>query len=193
MVFSLHLALQWLAHYKYWVIFPIAVVEGPMVTVLAGFLSSQGQLNFLTAYAIIAIADLAGDALYYLLGRFGRQAAMAKVGRFFGVTPERIMALEKHFANHPKKIFIAGKMAHGIGTVVLAAAGFAKVPFRKFIFLNIFPTLFKSLILLAVGYYFGRAYEHINTYLDYSAIAIGIICAGLYVGLIRYSNRLIKS
>jgi membrane protein DedA with SNARE-associated domain len=52
-MFSLIQVIGWLVHYKYVVLFPIMVVEGPIITVLAGFLASLGSLNLLAAYSIV--------------------------------------------------------------------------------------------------------------------------------------------
>jgi hypothetical protein len=53
MVFPIEKVAQWIFSYKYLVLFPVMVVEGPIITVIAGFLVSLWRLNGLAAYAVL--------------------------------------------------------------------------------------------------------------------------------------------
>lgn len=164
-----------LTTYKYLLLFPIVVFEGPIITVIAGFLSSLGYLNIFIAYGVVVVGDIAGDIMYYALGYYGRERFVNRWGRFFGITSERVERLEKYFEKHTGKTLILVKLSQGIGAVVLVAAGIAKVPFRKFVWYNFIPTLPKSLILILIGYYSGESYVKISSYLDYAAIGTVIV------------------
>jgi len=170
MFFSLSQIIQALLRFRYLVLFPIVVFEGPIATVLAGFLISLGYFNFWLAYSTIIVADLAGDWLHYAVGRWGRKKFIDRWGKYLSITNERVLRLEKHFENHKGKTLALGKISHGVGGVVLVAAGAARMPLGEFLFINLLVTLPKSLALLAIGYYFGEAYARINTYLEYTAI-----------------------
>lgn len=169
--------LQWLLEYKYAVLFPISVVEGPLVTILAGFLASLGQIDFLAAYGIVIAGDLVGDTIYYWLGHSGRTHFIERWGHYVGVTRERIERLEKHFTSHSGKTLIVGKLSHAVGSVVLLAAGTARMPFGRYLWFNFVATVPKSLILLLAGYYFGRAYAELDRYLSDAAIAMVALTA----------------
>lgn len=183
---SLDLVLAWLAHYRYFVIFPLAVVEGPIIMILSGFLVSLGTLGFFTTYIILVIGDLTGDSLYYALGRFpGLKLAPAVIAKL-GLTHHHIARLDYHFKNHPKKIFSFGKISQGFGAAPLFVAGLVKFPFTKFMMYNSVITLVKSFLLLLVGYYFGRAYHSLGRYLDYWALASAVAFIVLYILILRY-------
>lgn len=185
MVFPLQGLIFWFIAYKYLVIFPIAVIEGPIITILSGFAASLGYVNLWIAYPVIVVADLVGDSLYYLIGRFGREKFIIKYGHYIGVTFNRLKQLERHFERHPHKTFIIGKIAHGIGTMVLIAAGLAKVPYKKLIITNVLPTAAKSLIFILVGFYFGQAYVRLNSYLNYLALFFAGAFIIAYIVIIR--------
>jgi membrane protein DedA with SNARE-associated domain len=168
-------ALSLLVSYKYFALFPLAVIEGPIITVIAGFFSSLGYLNFFIAYAIIVAGDLAGDIVYYLVGRFGGRTFIDKWGRYLGANKEQVESLEKQFDKRGDKLLFIGKMSHGIGGAFLLAAGIIKMPIGKFLMSNMLATLIKSLVLLLVGFYFGQAINSINSYLEkISLISLGI-------------------
>lgn len=172
-----------LTTYKYFFLFPVTVVEGPIITVIAGFLSSLGQLNIFIVYGVVVVGDIVGDGLYYAVGYYGGQRFINRWGRFIGITAERVVRVEEHFGNHTGKTLIIGKLSHAIGAVVLVAAGLAQVPFGKFIWYNFLPTLPKSLILLLVGFYFGKAYQQIDVYFNR---ATWIVFAIFILALVAY-------
>jgi membrane protein DedA with SNARE-associated domain len=180
-----------LATYKYFFLFPVVVVEGPIITVIAGFLSSLGHLNIFITYMVVVAGDIAGDSMYYAFGYYGRRRFIERWGRFLGITLERVQRLEKHFKKHSGKTLITGKLSHAIGAVVLVAAGIAKVPFGKFFWYSLLSTLPKSLILLLIGFYFGEAYNKIKMYLDYTAIGtIGL--AILFIAIYFITKKVSK-
>ncbi len=129
-----------------------------------------------------------GDSILYYFGRISINNGVPTWLKFFGINRERVLFIKRNYSKHPKKIFLIGKISHGIGAAALFAAGAVQFPFGKFLLYNVLPTLLKSLILLLIGYYFGRAYSHIKTYLDYVAITAGIFFAITYIIFLKYSN-----
>jgi len=178
--------LMWLDHYKYLAIFPLAFIEGPIITILSGFLASLGELNFILAYLLIVAGDMTGDTFFYLMGRYS-QRLPKKLISFFGLTKGRIIFIENQFKTNPKKLFSLGK-ASALGTIILFASGLSRFPYKKFFFYNLVLTIFKSLLLLIVGYYFGRAYASLKTYLDYGALGLAVLFIVFYVIFLKYSK-----
>jgi len=170
MLFSLPEVSQLIIDYRYLILFPIVVFEGPIITVIAGFLASLGQLNLYIAYFIVIFGDLTGDSIYYAIGRFGKEKIISHLGGRFGLSDVRINDLEKHFEGNGGKTMLLGKLSHGVGAAFLVAAGIAKMPFRRFFWYNFLGTLPKSLILIVIGYYYGQAMAKINSYLEFAAI-----------------------
>lgn len=183
--------IQLLLLYKYAILFPIAVVEGPIISILAGFLSSTGQMNIYAAFGIVVAGDLVGDTIYYFLGRLGGQKIIQRYGTRLRISPARVQRLEAHFRDHAGKTLVIGKFSHGLGAIVLFVAGLGKVKYPKFFVYNLFSTLAKSLLLVMVGYYFGYAYQRIDKYLNNAAyIVLGIAIIG---GIVYYTgSRLYK-
>jgi len=183
---------QWLLNYRYLILFPLTVIEGPIVTVTAGLMSSLGLMNFYVVYMIVVAGDLTGDGIYYSIGRWGRRP-LERWGKFIGVHPERIEKIEKHFINHGGKTLIAAKLSHAVGGIVLISAGIARIPFRKFIFFNFWATLPKSLILILIGYYFGNTYLRFQKFVDLAwlgTLAIAILMFVIYMFLRRAGKKL---
>jgi len=192
MLISLQDILAWIIHYKYAVMLPIAVVEGPIVTVFGGFLAAHGLLNVYAVYVVSLLGDIIGDLLYYVIGRWGMKSFLIKWGYLFGVTEKKIKNLEKHFEKHSGKTLVLGKISHGVGSIVLIAAGAAKMPVGRFVWFNLISSLPKSLLFLLVGFYFGAAYKRISAYIDYTALAtfgIGILLLVTYLLVARLARK----
>jgi len=188
MFITLQQIIAWIAVYKYQVMLPIAVFEGPIITVIGGFLASQGILNIYAVYVISLLGDILGDLLYYVLGRWGRNTFLMKWARFLGASDEKIKKLEVHFARHSGKTLFFGKISHGVGSMILLAAGVSKMPVGRFVWYNLLSSLPKSLAFLLIGYYFGQAYKRIGQYIDYTALltfSIAVIIIVIYVVTVR--------
>ncbi len=185
MFYTLNQIVVWLIHYKYLVIFPFAVLEGPIITIISGFLASIGQLNFWLALFVVIMGDLVGDTLYYCLGRFGREKFIIRFGKYLGLTEARVEQMERHFQTHPWKTFTFGKFAHGTGSLILVASGLARVPYFEFLGYNIPTTLANSSILIIIGFFFGHAYTQIDSYLKYYSIIIVVVLVVAYFNFIK--------
>ncbi|NCF75532.1 MAG: hypothetical protein GWO87_03545 [Xanthomonadaceae bacterium] len=164
--------IAFLISYKYFFLFPIVVVEGPIITVIAGFLSSLGQLNVFIVYGLVVIGDLTGDTISYMIGRWGGVKFIKRWGHYVGLNIKHIEKLEKHFDKHTASTIILGKLAYSIETPFLISAGIAKVSYKKFFLYTLISTLPKSLLFLLIGYYFGKSYSKINNYLDYTSVGV---------------------
>jgi membrane protein DedA with SNARE-associated domain len=169
-VFSLAHLSELLLQYRYIILFPLAIVEGPLITVIAGFSASLGYLNLWLSYIVIVAGDLVADLLHYAAGRWGRETFIKKYGKYIGIHAERVEGLEKHFGRHGGKTLLIGKASHGVGGMFLVAAGLARMPFWRFFWFNALGTFIKSLVLLGIGYYFGRALGKINSLFDFLAL-----------------------
>jgi membrane-associated protein len=179
----------------YTLLFPAVALEGPISTVIAGFLTAQGVMLFSVVSAVVIAADVAGDILHYAIGRWGRHSFLERWGKYVGVTSERLYKIERHFVNHSGKTILLSKIAHGVGAVFLVGAGMSKMPFRKFALYSIAGTIPKSIVLLLVGYYFGQAIQGFRHYFHLIALAtLGLTVALLlvYILLGKLTKKLEK-
>lgn len=171
MFISLSDVITILEEHTYWLIFPLAVIEGPIIIIVAGFLAYLGTLNFFIAYTVVTIADILGDFLYYSIGRFWRSSTrIKKIGYFLGYDDKSEEFLENHFRRHKMKTFFVAKFAHGVGGTIQIASGIAKVNWLEFLWYSVLGTVPKVLILFTIGFYVGQSYAKIDGYLGYIAV-----------------------
>jgi membrane protein DedA with SNARE-associated domain len=159
-----------LAKYKYQVILPIAILEGPVVTVISGILVARGTLSFLPTLAVVFAGDMISDPALYLLGRFGRQLLRRLPLPAFA--QHRLEPVERQYAAFPWRTLIVGKLSYGLGSLFVVAAGAARMPARDFLMRMGLVDAVKSASLLALGYFCGRAVLRRTGYLRYYAAAV---------------------
>lgn len=172
---SLDQLLNLLLTYKYLLIFPISVAEGPIISILSGVLIARDILDPFIAYTLLLLGDLVGDTLYYCLGRYGGRPIVKKWGYLVKLKEEKMAALEHHFRHDaPKRTLFLGK-TQPWGSVILFAAGTAKMPYLKFLLINTAASIPKVLILVLLGYYFNEAYVSLDGYVQSAGIIIMIV------------------
>lgn len=163
-----------LSTYKYFLLFPISVIEGPIISVIAGFLCSQGIFSIPITYFVLIMGDMVGDTIYYSIGRWGGRPFIKRWGHLFGLDENRLLKMDNHFKNNAGKTILIGK-TQAVGAFFLVAAGMSKTHYPTFIFFNFIGTAAKSMILILIGYFAGHAYKLIDQYLGFYAIIITVI------------------
>lgn len=181
--------------YSYLVLFPLVVIEGPVVTIITGFLVSLGFMDFIPAYMTIVAGDLSGDVLYYSAGRWWLNNTYKGVLKFLNINFKLVHKLEAAIKKNKGPFLFFGKLSHAIGGLILFAAGSAGISFKEFLEFNFFATLPKSLILIGVGYYFGSTVSNFRRALDFTVLGLFIftlILIGVYFAVTYVSNRYLK-
>jgi membrane-associated protein len=192
MIFSIGTLIGWIGQYRYVILLPIAIVEGPIITIICGFLCAQGQLSWWIVYLIVMLGDLIGDVLWYYLGyRFGYDFVKKWGGRF-GLTEKKITEVKEKFHEHKNSILFLSKITNGLGLalVVLFTAGLSKIPFKRYMLINVSGQLIWSGILLVTGYEFGNLLNQIKNI--GGKVALGIVIAAACVLIITYVRQLQK-
>lgn len=168
------------SQYGYAVLFPIAVVEGPAVTIVAGALVASEQFNGLTVFLMLVAADLVGDVLYYSLGRWGHTPFLERLEKRLSLTPDRFKPLEEGFRRHDWKFLLIGK-TQPFGSLILYFAGATKMNVGRYMAFNLLATAPKVLFFEGVGYFLGASIAHSMKYFDYvSIVLLGVAGVLLY-------------
>ena len=176
-----------IASYGYLALFLAAVVEGPIATVIAAFLASQGLLDIGWIYAVAVVGDLIGDLLFYGVGRSGKMQLRMGRRALSERYQQRLAIFGRRFRAHAGATLLFAKLTHAAGFFVLLAAGAARVPVATFLGYNLLGTLPKAAAFMLIGYFAGAAYTQINSYLwIISAVSFPLICLGIGINLRRH-------
>jgi len=160
--------------YKYIVLFPILVFEGPIATIVSGILASPNysEFNIIFLYFFVLFSDIFGDTMYYSIGRFAGPKLISKFKKWRGVDEGYETRVKKFFKKYGNFAIFFGKITHGIGWPVMIAAGSARMSYLKFILYCTSISMVKTAILLSVGYYYTKDYSVIAYYIGSSATSL---------------------
>ncbi|MEI6345840.1 MAG: VTT domain-containing protein [bacterium] len=159
--------------YGFWILLPIMIVEGPIITIIASFLASLGTLNIVAVYCFALLGNVIGDLLYYVAGRYGGLPFVEKYGKYIGLKKEAIAYVENHYQNHLFRTLLIAKVTEAFVVPTLATAGIMKADIRKFTLLVTAIEIPKVFLIVCVGYFFGKHYVEIGDYLQKSELALG--------------------
>lgn len=178
-------AFSLLLAYKYLILIPLAVAEGPIITVIAGFLVTLGYMNIFLVYLIVIVGDLAGDTVFYSLGRWGKRF-IYKYGHYIGINEKKLEQAKKSFVNKETKTIILSKLFHGIGAVGLVTTGILEFPYFKYIKISTPISIIQTTVFIFIGIMFGHSYLKIAQYFDLYASTISIVVIILFILTIIY-------
>ena len=172
------------------VLAPLAVIEGPIVTVIAASLAAQGLLDIKEVFICVVLADLVGDSLLYGLGRGLLGKFSLRWRKRLGLSVQHMATLVNTFHDSGTKLLFAGKWTHAAGFTVLIAAGAAQMKYVRFLFINLLATIPKSLLLIVIGYFFGTALTQSTGWISSGALALGgIFALAVLVWFFRRQER----
>jgi len=183
---------QFLHHYGYWVMLPLMIIEGPIVTVIAAMLASLGAFNVLLVLLFSILGDVIGDVALYALGyRFG-MGFVRRVGKYLGITEKLVLRMQEYFKEYGGKTIFAVKSTTGLCWATFTAAGIAKMDFRNFLKNSVYGGIIWSGFLVAMGYFYGYLWRDIKQYIEWIGWIIFAVVAVSMAGITIYKNRQAK-
>ncbi len=130
-----------------------------VVLIPAGYLAHQGDMNAVMACVAGIAGSLVGAGInYYLSYTFGRSFIL-RYGKYFLLSEEKFLTLEKMFLQHGAFATFVGRLIFGIRQWISIPAGLAKMPFGKFSVLTSAGAGIWVIILVSLGYVLGESAE----------------------------------
>lgn len=163
-----------------WILFLLAVIEGPIVVLGATALAQIGAMDLWLVWVTAVLADLVGDTVLYLFGRYlpdclpQRLRPSGARGRAEGV-----------FRASGARLLLLAKLTHFAGLPTLIAAGFARMPYARFLFWNLVGTLPKVTAIVLVGGLFWTSVLSGRTESAVATLVITAAVAGMGVLVLR--------
>ncbi|VVB79872.1 SNARE associated Golgi protein [uncultured archaeon] len=166
---------SWLGNLQvhgYLFIFLLMLIEGPIITAAAAFAASLGFFNVWVILLLSIFGNLIPDTLFFFLGRSGRTKPIEYFVRKFGLSKKKIKELEKGLREHAGKTITFVKLVPPLPIPGLILTGFAKVPFKKFLYIDVIVNVIYSVFFVIAGFYLGFAASQIFSYFKIGQYAI---------------------
>ncbi len=175
--------------YKYWIIFPLACAEGPLLTFICGSLIALGYLHPVPTLFAVVMGDFVPDMIYYGMGYFGSKT---KMETRFPKLAGHFDALARMWSEHTLRAMLLSKWAYGLSMPLLMSAAISKLPLSVYIPYTLSISIAQYIVLLTLGYFFGAYYAAVKASLLTIQIITGcavVILIGVYFILGRYAKK----
>ncbi|MDE2041364.1 MAG: DedA family protein [Patescibacteria group bacterium] len=173
----------------YGVIMLSSYLEGPILALLCGIFYRLGYFHLVPVYFALMAGDLIGDCFWYYMGyRFGHRF-ISRFGKYVSIREADIAKVERIFHAYKDTILLVSKLTMGLGfaLVTLFTAGMVRIPFKRYIALNVMGQFVWTALLLTIGYLFGHLYVSFNNVLArVSLVSLFVIVIFLLFGFGKY-------
>ncbi len=178
--------------YRYWVLLPLAIVEGPMLAFVCGVLISLGYLNAPTTLFILVLGDIIPDTVFYSLGRFWSDRPFVKrLAARIGVTDSHFDEAQRLWQEHPGKTMLMSKFAYGISSAFLFMAGLMRMHVYRFYGYSVSISVAHYIVIMTAGFYFGAsllAAGQVVQIIEYGVAGIALLVSA-YVTIMWYMRK----
>ena len=179
--------------YRYWLLLPLALVEGPVVALVAGALVALGYLQALPVFLIAVLGDFLPDMTCFAFGRWGRRTALLRRwgGRAGagGARRDRIRTDKTRmdeiwnlWHTRPLQAMLLSKGAYGLSPALLTTAGLAGLPATRFAGWALLIAALQDGALLLIGYEYASSVWELAADLRTLSLLIGggtvLFCTG---------------
>jgi len=155
-------------------------VPSELVLVPAGYLASQGQMNYLLLLLSGSLGSLSGALINYFFAKVIIKKVLAHKITFI----ERVTDF---FNAHGKVSVFLAPLTPGLGQYISLPAGLSHMPFRYFIPFTYAANIIWVGFMLAVGYMFGSGGEESHEVVVFGSLVlfgIAIVIAIVYVFIV---------
>ena len=157
--------------------FPSEVVMIP-----AGYLVATGKLNIFLTILMGILGSIAGAVINYAIGKYLGRSLILKNKKFFFINESHLEWSERYFEKHGAKTTFFGRLIPVIRQYISIPAGFANMPFGKFVFYTSIGAGIWVTILTLLGYYVGQSVATNIVYIfNLAIIGLVIILAVLFI------------
>lgn len=145
--------------YGIYAVFALCTVEGDITLLLSGVMAHSnffGSYSFFWVFLAGMFGGVVGDNVGYFIGRLFRTTI--KDYRFYEMARPRIERLIDKFGSFA---IIISKYIYGIRVAMCVFYGIGRMPYARFLMLDVISCALWSLMLASVGYFFSGAITNI--------------------------------
>lgn len=169
--------------YKYIVLLPLAIAEGPIVSVVAGYLARMDYLLLSLTVMLLVLADIISDLIYYFLGKYS--ARNKKVDTFIHgkFLDNKVTFFKKLWDKHLLTVMFFGKLSYGISVPIIISAGIVNLPLKNFLLYSVPVSIFQTTCYVLLGYGLGETYYKAIPYMKYPALFVACMFVVVFISV----------
>ncbi len=181
--------IEFLSQYGYYIMLPLMILEGPIVTVISAFFAKAGAFNIVVVLILSILGDILGDIIMYYLGYYLGDSFVNKLGKYIGINHKLVSKIKKYFKKHGGKTIFIVKSTTGLCWATFATAGMVKMDFKKFLKFSVLGGLVWSGFLVTIGYFYGYMWEEIDQYIRWAGWVVFLLAVLTVLGIQVFKKR----
>jgi len=142
----------------YLITFIWTALEGETFVIFAALASQRGYLNIWALFFAAWMGSFFGDQIYFLLGRKYGTKIIARSPKIKPRLDKVLGWLEKYATAY----ILSYRFMYGVRNISGVAVGMSKLPWRKFVWLNLLAAFIWSTAFCGAGYLFGDVIAHLG-------------------------------
>jgi len=176
--------------YGYWALLIGTFFEGETILIIGGFAAHRGYLNLLMVILAAFVGTLAGDQLYFFIGRKKGKSFLDKKPTW----KPNIEKVHDYLERYQTLLILGFRFLYGLRTVTPFVIGMSRVKTGNFIILNIIGALVWAVIFGTGGYLFGTVFEALLGNIRHIEIdlIIAITLIGVAVWIVYFIRKKYK-
>jgi membrane protein DedA with SNARE-associated domain len=172
--------------YRYIFVFALAALDGPVASFVVGVFVASGQLEFVPTFLALLLGDLATCVVIFSFGHyFSRLPFVQRILTKAGVAGH-VDVIRQLWLRHSWKTMFMSKLAWGLSSAFLVAAGIVGLSWQRFLLLVTVVAAGQYLVLLTLasglGISIGPASDIFGWLKVIAAIVVAIVLIYLFVG-----------
>jgi membrane protein DedA with SNARE-associated domain len=148
------------------------------VVLAAGALAGAGRLSFWGSLALITIASITADSIWYLLGKIKGIRILQFLCKISLEPDSCVRRTEGLFAKQGARSLLLAKFVPGLNTVAPPLAGIFHMRARKFLLFDAMGSLLWGFSILGLGYVFSEQIESIAEYAERLGSWLAVLIIG---------------
>lgn len=162
---------------------------GGLIIIFAGFLISQGRLEFETVLLVAFAAYTFGSVVAYVVGKHFGEPFFQRFGRYVGAVPQQYLEMGSVSARSAGALILLGRFVPGVGNLAPYVAGLLKLRVGWFLLYNSLFVLLWSVIYLYVGMFFGHRWPVILEFIQPRLLGFAILGLLLVLTFLALRDR----
>ena len=143
-----------------------------------GALAGDGRFSLGFAIALAWSAAMAGDLLWYRIGRRWGHGALRLLCRISIEPDSCVRTATGRFVKHGSKSLVIAKFVPGLSAVATPVAGMIRTPMRDFLFWNGLGSLIWVSVYLTVGFLFRKRLQALAEFVERFSKTLIILAVG---------------
>ena len=139
----------------YALLFAAMMIEGELFLTAAGMLARFHAFDFSDAFLFAFLGALAGDILWYGMGRYLQKHHSRN--RYLIYATNKVRMILPGIEKNPYHVVFISKFLYGLNHSTILVLGYLNIGFKHFLQVQLLTSLVWSIIFLTIGYLFGEA------------------------------------